>query len=164
VARGVNTFLTQRPNRLTRGPTPDRFYGFLNNNSLFPLVPLTVSPDGVRAGAETDGLIQRFFAEIAYGAGMLYASTGEQIDPVRLTRLGMFGVTGPVCPDPPSGKVYYHSNGEILVFHYITRTLLARFAVAGGVASTELVRWGSNGLALVTADALVLVRSPLIGP
>jgi hypothetical protein len=164
VARAVNTFLTQRPNRLTRGPTPDRFYGFLNNNSLFPLVPLTVSPDGVRAGPEADGPFQRFFAEIEFGAGLLFASTGEQVDPERLIRLGMFGVSGPVRPDPPSAKVYYHSNGEVLVFHYLTRTLLARFAVAGGVASTELVRWGSHGLALVTADALVLVRSPLIGP
>lgn len=149
--------------RLTAGPSPTRFYGFTARAEPFRVPRFTLEPTGLRHDDEYYSVNGEIDGDIAFGGGLLYITNGTQLDPERMVTLGSFNVSGPVCPDAPHGKVYYHAGGEIHVFHYLTRAALGHFAVAGGTASTSLARWGSDGLALVTASSLVLVRSNLIG-
>jgi hypothetical protein len=163
VARGTFDLNGGWVDRIVAGPSPTRFYGFTAHAEPFRVPRFNLEALGLRHDDEYYGVNGEIEADIAFDGGVLYLTNGTQLDPERMVTYGSFPANGPVATDAVHGKVYYHSGGQIRVFHYLTRVSLGSFAVAGGAPSTALVRWGSNGLALVTADSLVLVRSDLIG-
>ena len=107
----------------------------------------------------------------------LYASSGEVIDVRTGARAGKYpglNFDTLVCPDATVGRVFFLDlttgpTPRLFIYDQTRFTLLAELALPsvpkpnpGPIVRRQLVRWGADGLAFLTADQLVLVRSPLI--
>jgi IPT/TIG domain len=128
---------------------------------------LSVRPDGVHQGPPGVGLVSGPYTDIVGVAGRIYSTRGEVVDAGRRARLGRFAVeSGNVTADPATGRAFVANVDGIHVFDLNTFELLGTLAVPYSpyYFETGLVRWGSDGLAFLARDELVLVRSPLVAP
>jgi hypothetical protein len=128
--------------------------------STFDFKRCAVSTQGVQWLSSANGLTGGHnTGQIRYAQGLLYTSTGDVIDLERSRRVGIFGSSTPisssaVAPDPATGKIFFLSGSQILMFDINTRALLGMLTVPiGNTAMPQtLVRFGDEGLALSTKD------------
>ena len=140
------------------------------------LATMTINANGVSITG-TSSLAQG--SRIKFDNGLVYANNGQVIDPDTNngTLKGTFSVSGgnvnPVAfvPDSAAGRAYYLLNDfsnpsvkTIRVFDINTFVLIGTITVAGVSGdTTNMVRWGSNGLAFrTTGGQLFMVQSSLI--
>ena len=109
-------------------------------------------------------------ADIKYGGGHLFNTGGEMIDydPFQIKWLfaGAQNAAA-VAPDAASGRVFYlvhNSNWQINAYDVSTRRFLGSLTVSNVVGtSTQLIRWGTDGLAFqTTGKQLFILRSPMV--
>jgi uncharacterized protein (TIGR03437 family) len=144
-----------------------RLYGFNSFLSSFELVRESVSAKGVQFLSSTEGLLSGYNTQIRSAHGLIYSSNGSVIDPEQLVGVGRFsdlwmgGAGNAVAPDPDAGRVYFATESGILVFNTTTYALIGRLAINIGDQNypMNLVRFGSDGLALLTNAGQVYVVS-----
>jgi hypothetical protein len=152
--------------------SPTKLYG---TGSFSNLATLKIDANGVSiAGTSSLASGQR----IKFDNGLVYTTNGQVIDPETNfgTLKGTFSVSGNVSPtafvtDSAVGRAYYlmsdFSNSTvktIRVFDINTFVLIGTITVTGvNGDATNMVRWGSNGLAWRTSGGqLIMVQSSLI--
>ena len=81
-----------------------------------------------------------------------------------MTRLGTVAESGLVRPDARSGRVHFFSGRTLASYHYSAFSFLGSVSIPSAGGAGTLVRWGTDGLALRTAEQIVIVRTPLVGP
>ncbi len=147
-----------------------RLYAYNSFLSSFELKREAVSPLGVQLLSSNGGLIGGYGVTIRYAQGLLYSSNGWVVDPEQSVVVGRFAdswfVGSPgaaVAPDPSGGRVYFATYSGILIFDINTRVLLARLPINLGSnifnSPQSLVRFGSDGLAFLTATGQVYLVS-----
>ena len=113
---------------------------------------------------------------VKFDNGTVYAGNGQVINPDTSTLLGTFsGVTsggGPIAfvPESAAGRAYYlfpetfsSTNRTLRAFDINTFLPIASVTVPGVNGDvSNMVRWGSNGLAFRTFNQLFLVQTSLI--
>ena len=128
---------------------------------------LSITIDSSGATASGLGLIRTYDDQIHFDAGRLYTSGGEVIDPLSAVVVTNLPYSGLVCPDSPSGKLFYLTvSGSIGTLHAVN---VSNFIETGNVTipnisgtPTSLIRWGVDGLAFRTTGGQVfLVRTTL---
>jgi uncharacterized repeat protein (TIGR01451 family) len=162
-----------RPNTVAPGSYNFQYYLAVSDTNTLAYEAM---PDGLRsisidaAGATVLnglGLIRSFDDQIHFDAGRLYTAGGEVIDPSAAVVLTNLPYSGLVCPDSPSGKVFYLTvSGSIGTLHAVN---VSNFIETGNVTipnisgtPTSLIRWGVDGLAFrTTGGQLFLVRTTL---
>jgi len=154
------------------GASASRLYGYVNQNSGFDFSRMNINAQGVFLADRTQGLITGFNVDIRYDRGRLYTSKGVVIDPEARTRIGAFPGNASaglhVAPDPVTERVFLLERpyGLILAaFDRDTRSELGSFVLPPDLSTrtTNLIRWGANGLAFPTKDGQVyLVRTALV--
>jgi len=110
-----------------------------------------------------------FSFDVKYDQGLIF-SGNSIIEPetlnVRGSFISGFRLSALIFPDPASNRAYAADSGRVFAFDRNTFALLGSvdipgLAVAGDVL--EMVRWGSNGLALRTGgDRIFLVTDSMI--
>jgi hypothetical protein len=140
------------------------------------LATMTINANGVSITG-TSSLAQG--SRIKFDNGVVYANNGQVIDPDTNngTLKGTFSVSGgnvsptAFVPDSAAGRAYYLLNDfsnstvrTIRVFDINTFVLIGSITVTGVNGDvTNMVRWGSNGLAFRTSGGqLFMVQSSLI--
>lgn len=145
-----------------------RLYGFNSFLSTFELIRQSVSAKGVQFLSSTGGLLSGYNVQIRSAGGLIYSSNGSVIDPEQLVGAGRFsdpwlngGGGSVVAPDTAASRVYFATGSGILVFDAATYSLIGRLAIHGGVPfyPSDLVRFGSDGLALLTSAGQVYLVS-----
>jgi hypothetical protein len=144
-------------------------YGFNNAHTGFEFFTIGIDPTGARHLTQTGSLIGGFYTDIIGAAGRIYGTDGSVVDPERLVRLGTFGGGSLVAVDPPTGRIFAARDGALLVMDMNTFQLLATLPWPTGLdfpfgANPRMVRFGSDGLAFVATNELVLMHSPMFAP
>jgi hypothetical protein len=102
-----------------------------------------------------------------YGTGLIYSDDGNVADPVSGAIVGSFNASGLVVPDATLHRVFVlgqtaaqsgSENYTVESFDDKSFTPVS-FLTLNGIygAPFSLVRWGSSGLAVLTADGLVYI-------
>jgi len=143
------------------GANPSILYGYNNETTDFGFRTMSINASGVTITNSTAGLISGFGSDFDYGGGKVVSTTGKVIDPVNRTLLGTLGSTGPVAVEPDGSRAYVLSGSTINIYSLSTFLSLGSIPVPG-FAGTEVIRWGSDGLALRNANQVVLVNSSLV--
>ena len=147
----------------------DRLYGYNNETTEFGFRRMNVSSSGVSVLDVTANLISGFGVDIEFADGVVYATSGVAIDPEARIRVGTYGASGPIEPDPANRRVFFltgsSSSTTLRAFDMDTFVPIGEMAIPNVSGSpANLIRWGSDGLAFRTSgDQIVLVRSDLVG-
>ena len=142
-------------------------YGYNSFLSTFELKRESVSAQGVQWLSSTGGLISGYYSRIRYSRGLLYTSYGDVVDPERSVVVGRFaddwlsrGNYADVVPDVGASRAYFVTTSGILVFDINTYALLARLPITTSLSQQlSLVRFGTDGLAFVTASGQLYIVS-----
>jgi len=110
----------------------------------------------------TSGLFSGYGIDIRSGSGLVYATSGEAIDPGLRQRVKQFPVSGLVTPDPTIGQVFYltqeNSQWTLAAFDRTTLSSLWRFVVPDNSGTpSSLVSCGSGLLAFQTSDGKIFI-------
>lgn len=151
-------------------------YGYQQSTTGWGFYSMVLDPSGVKLLQEHAGLMYGFDTDMVAEDGLIYASSGQVIDPRSLRVLGVFSgleAGSRVAPDASTGRVFFLSGTgparRLLAFDPRSFTLLGSVAVpgmAGGAGS--LIRWGAGrsdggGFAFRAAGGpLYILRTPLI--
>ncbi len=180
--KGLQTYFTSNIGALafngsasSLSVTSDAVGGYLYN--------LTVGSTGVTASKQlTTG---NFGTGLQFDAGRLYVPTGLALDAATGSQLGQFSsvpfssstpvaTVGPLVSDSALGKVWIAPTNagigsSILAFDNKTYNPVASLPLPGvggggfqGTSALDLIRWGSNGLALHTGSQVYVVHGPLV--
>jgi hypothetical protein len=149
--------------------SPDAFYGYNNAHTGFEFFTIGVDAAGARHLTTNGGLISGFYTDIVGAAGRIYGTDGSVVDAERRVRLGSFTADGPLAVDPQTGRIFVPRSGGVQVYDMNTFQYLGAIPISGGIpadyyTTPRIVRFGTDGLALVAFNELILVRSPLIAP
>lgn len=180
-AAGVGIFSSgaQLPNSLTSryqsnslafSSSPGTLYGFENDQTSFNFNRMAVDANGVTLTDATGGLISGG-ATIQYDGGLIYATTGTVVDPAIPSVVNIFsgvgvGVADAMAIDNTLGRVYflmYDSTAKtvnILAYDKSSYQQTGSMTVSAATArGTDIVRWGQKGLAVSTANEIVLISN-----
>lgn len=154
-----------------------RLYGYNNENTEWGFRRMAVDQSGVSVTDVTQNLITLFNVDILFHNGLIYTTSGKVIDPENLIEVGTFpgiSLNMPVRPDSTVGKVFFleYFGGlgiKIHTYDINTRQLLKTVEIAGVGEDfgtpTNLIRWGSKGLAFRTTGGQVfLIESTQLIP
>jgi hypothetical protein len=168
-----------------QAPSASVLYGYQNEGSTFGFYRMAVDATGVTVQDSTLGVIQGAGVGIRSAGGLIYTTTGQQIDPgvfptTPPTVLGTFdgvdplkGASNLVVADASLGRVFYltPTNPDLGIwtlsaYSMSTRQLLASLPINNMTNDpSSLIRYGARGLAFRTAEGYVfLVESPDLIP
>ena len=168
------TSIFDRCNRIEFSDNPDMLYAYNNESSANKFFRIAVDDSGVVVLSSTPGLITEFYTEIEYAGGLIFSNMGEVVQPEELFLLGTFSApySESMTPDIEDGKAYFiNYYGFVGSFVYISSFNIDTYVPLDtliindvGCCPTDLIRWGSNGLAFRTDEGEVyIVRDSLIG-
>jgi hypothetical protein len=168
---------TQSPNtpayytlasRIAFGSDSTRLYGYNDESSGFDLYRFAVDANGITKLDDRGNIISGFSIGISFQSGLLFAESGQIIDPEAGTLIATLSQKGAVCPDMTRNRVYI-ANGTVgtdgavytvYAFDATRFTLIGSRSIQVAVNSnttptvqvTHLTRWGANGMAFCTSD------------
>lgn len=151
-------------NRIEFSADPGTLYGYNNETTDFGLRTMRVDAQGVTIVNAANDLIFGFDVDIEFASGLLFATSGEVVNPSTLTRVGMFQVGGfatSVLPEPGEDRVLFLTENGIEVHQLSTFTRLATLPLPAETAGTpfSLVRFGNDGLAFLTTERQIVLMS-----
>jgi DNA-binding beta-propeller fold protein YncE len=152
--------------------SPEVLYGYNNETTEYGVRRISVSPSGATVAQTYAGLISGFGVDIKYAAGHIYSTSGRKIHAASGTIVGSFPTTGLVEPDQANGRVYFlASSGTPRILRvYDLESFLEIGSVSipqvtSAATVTDLLRWGSDGLAFRTSTGqVVLINTALVNP
>jgi hypothetical protein len=176
VMRGTPTGEHSGPNVIEFSSASTTLYGFYNETDDGGMYTVTVTPNGPVVANVTSGLILGG-ADIAFGGGRLYGTTGVAVDPVARTvvvtypvkDIGIYGSR--LVADPANGRIVFTEIGTVnfsSVLHAFeiesgaSLRTLELVTTPGPADVTSLIRWGTDGLALRSSTTVFLVRTSLV--
>ena len=86
-------------NRIVRGPTPSRIYGYDDESSEFGFRSLVVAPDGLHEETVNTTLLVGYGLDFEYDGGFVYSTNGVVISVPAMSKVGTIPVIGYVRPD-----------------------------------------------------------------
>jgi len=144
------------------GATPDVLYGYDNEISEYGFRTMSVTATGVNITSTRAGLISGFDADFAFGGGKVVSTTGRVIDPVAGAILGGLNTAGPVAVEDDGSRAYILSGSAIQVFDLNTFARLDTITLPGNTGGYQIVRFGDDGLAVRSNNAIYLINSTSI--
>lgn len=137
----------------------------------FEFYTLGVNSDGASLMADVEEPFGGFNFRIHFdrGTGLLYSDKGGVVDPRTATPVGSFTASGLMVPDSGSGAAYFIGqlpaqtgtwNYTLEMFDLTRFTPVYEFTLTGLQAPpTNMIRWGTHGLAIATEGGPVLLVS-----
>jgi uncharacterized repeat protein (TIGR01451 family) len=128
---------------------------------------LVVGPGGVSLVDVTKSVPCKATGGMRYHAGRFYGDGGRVLDPTTNRLAGLLPGGGVVVADSSLARAFGVSSGTTGLT--VSASDLDRFVLLGSTkfngsfgAASQVVRWGDDGLAVRTANELILVRSSLV--
>jgi hypothetical protein len=150
-------------NRIEFSNDPGTLYGYNNETTDFGFRTMKVDSQGVMITSVATDLIFGFGVDIEYASGLVFATSGEVVNPSTLTRQGTFavGFATSVLPEPGRDQVLFLAEDAIQTFRLSTFTPLDSDPLPPEASGTpfNLVRWGNDGLAFLTSERQIVLVS-----
>ncbi len=152
-------------------------YGSNSQDSSFSLSTMSVGATGVQFVSQTSLGSAYNYRDIHHDSGIVYADSGEAYDTAQGLILGRYkdpdiDWTRATLPASDKGRVFTLGTGingarltafDLNTFARISSIDLTRLNLTAG-QRVDLVRWGTNGLAMITDDGkIVLVNGVFVG-
>ena len=138
--------------------------GYDNESSGFGLRRLFVTAGGLTETEVRGSVIAGFGVDMALSGARLVATTGEVVDVSTLTKVGSVPMSGIVAVDASQSRIYVASGGRLEVYGLYSLTRLGEIVIPSRDTGVYgLVRFGTDGLAILMSSQLVLLRGSLIG-
>lgn len=154
VARASMTQGHTGSNRIEFTDDPNLLLGYNNETTEFGLRRIALSAAGVAETTNVRSLVSGFGTDIFFYDGLLYATTGQIVDPDGPSLAGSVSPGGLVAVDPPRDLIFTISSGSsssnlnLSIFDRDRLVLEQSTALATrGSASGRMVTWGGDGLA-----------------
>jgi hypothetical protein len=150
-------------NSLAFGATSDVLYGFGHADR--KLRHFRLDPQGVHMHKSL-GAFGVANDDITFAGGLVHFASGDVVDPVTATRVGRVavGAGAVLVPDAGARRTYAVFGGQLVIYSWEDFGELTRVDIPGLVGTPrKLVRFGDNGLALLTAEQLITLRAAGIG-
>ena len=151
------TWAFESVDRIEFSESADLLYGYNHSSTEFGFRRIAVDANGVTVIDSTRDLIFGFYEDFDYHAGLVYATTGEVVDPDTLTQVGVFPTSGPVEADAGRGLVHYVENDfgvrTVKTFDMESFALLKTQGITSvprHAVERNLISWGNGGLAFNT--------------
>jgi len=130
--------------------TATTLYGANTETTEFGIRTMSVTTEGVTITQTFGGLSSFWRGDHVLAGGLLYTPGGSVIDPVAGQVVGSFtGGSGPLAVDLPNDRVFFLSEGNILVYQPSNFAFLGTITIHADFGPGRLVRWGVNGLAFI---------------
>jgi hypothetical protein len=181
--------LAERP-EFTNGPTMDRVTWGANASTLFAgnvsaqareLYALTADVSGARIERQVDAA--SLAGRVQFGAGLVYTDGGVLYDPATLVRIGTLAVPAAdafnsvTIIDGAGNRGFVMwvqmTDGDgfgryLTSFDLVTRTEIATIPLHPKWHPTKIIRWGTNGLALLATapfdERVILIEGSFVSP
>ncbi|MBE0543736.1 MAG: DUF11 domain-containing protein [Verrucomicrobia bacterium] len=150
-------------------------FEFFSTNLGLGLYWNSVPQKTTRIELNSTGFVERASANdlldgipIAGDGGMIYSTGGTVFDPMTLTKIGSFYISGLVAPDPMVGRVYFLSSSgttrQLRCFDPRTRIELGSLTITNVLGeATRLLRCGEDRFAFRTSSGQVFIlRTSLV--
>ncbi len=148
-------------NRIEFSANPGVLYGYNNETTEFGFRTLHVDSQGVTQVDVLKNVISGFYEEIEYASGFIFATSGEVVNPTARTLHGTFsaGNAQSVLPEVAKDQVLFLGEEGIEAFRFSTFTPLGSTPLPSGITGPfrRLLRWGSDGLAFLAGDQVVIL-------
>jgi hypothetical protein len=138
-------------------------YGYNNESSEYGFRRMSVDASGVTVVSVVQNFIM-YDNDLEYDSGRLYTTVGRVYDPVAMTLLGSFPVSGLVKPDSSLSRIFYLtptiSSGLVTLSACAPNTFTVLdsqtfYVVLHSYALvSSFVRWGADGIAFLTVDSI----------
>jgi len=152
------------------GASPAKLYGYNNEATDFSFRRMIVNSSGVSVVSTASTAISGFGVDIKYDNGLVYASSGRVINPESGASVGTFSGANSLAfvPDSSVKRIYFVTGSgnstTLLAFDTTTFLSTGSLSIPGVLGTpTNLIRWGSNGLAFCTSgNQVYFVQTSLI--
>jgi len=165
-------------NFLQWGSDTSTLFSASSGNSMLSFFVLAVDSTGVSLVKEQSGaLIPNACSSIHFdrSTGLVYADTGQVLEPSTIHPAGIFQSSGVIAVDAPQNKIFVLSGSPFdqtftlssfdqTLFTPISSTGIIPFGTSATISPvTRLLRWGSDGLAFSWRGSPVyLVSGPFV--
>jgi hypothetical protein len=144
-------------------------FGYNFETSEFGLRRLSVGPEGVREVWVQGGLVEGYYARIQVVGDQIYGGDGSVVDADLRERMGRCSMSGWFTVDRDLGRAFYWFEGKIRVCDLATYQTMGELDVPGltwphPAERHNIVRFGTDGIALSDGATVFLVRTPLASP
>lgn len=138
---------------------PTLIYGYGNESTDFPFHHLQVSSSGVSVTDVEDNLINGFGVDIEYANGLIYASSGEVINPETLQFVGRLSSGGLMGVDTSGGRVFFlDQDNQIRWYSMANFAQIGNMIIPNSSGTCKCLTYiGSYGLAIGTGTRQVLL-------
>lgn len=126
----------------------------------------TLRVDGGGVEIVRQGALDRAGWQIAYANGRVYTAAGGVMDAARHETVGaLAGGGSALAVDAGLGRIFVAQDytGHLRVFDMNTFQALDQVSLSL-THTYRIVRWGTNGLALVDGNGIRIYRAPIFGP
>ena len=128
---------------------------------------LLVGQEGVSRLDVTSGVPCYSASGMVYAAGRFYGDGGRVLDPATIRLAGLLPGSGVFAADPALRRAFGVTSGSsgLTVSAYDTDrfVFLGSVKVNGSLGTqSQVLRWGDDGLAIRTANEMVILRSSLV--
>ena len=126
---------------------------------------LTLDAGGISRVATAAPLMRTdVVMDIEHDGGYLFSNGGHVVDAVRLAPVVHIPAYGILVPDVRRGRVHVFDWTTLRTSHPITGSVIGSVEIPEALGASAMARWGTDGLAILKSDRLVLIRSTLVGP
>jgi hypothetical protein len=147
---------------------PNVFYAHADNG----LKKLLIGPSGVTETQANNALLNQYDLQIRSDGDYVLASSGVLVDGTQLSKLGAFPASGVACPHLAASRVFFVTSttpwsgyNMIQAYDPLTFQSFLELTFSRDVSAPRtLIRWGTNGLALLADSELVLINSSRLVP
>lgn len=151
-------------NRITRSSLAGELIGYNNETTEFGTRRIRVQSEGLVEVATYGGLVGSFGVDIVQDGGYIYTTNGRVIDATAMSSIGTFPYTGTAfSPDAARGRLHWVNGNTLYTHHNVELAPLGQALLTYPGSVAQLIRWGSDGLALRTTSHVVFIRTSLAG-
>lgn len=177
ISRPYTLATTVNANSLAWGADATTLYSGYNAGQGTQVGTIATGGGGFAPGRLSGSLLGRYPDIISYSAGRIYDNSGSVLDAGTLQPIATYQGTADIgIADQSNNRVFYatrNADASLTVSAYSlsATTLIGSTTIASGSGFgvggilTHIIRWGTDGLALVTSlGELIVLYGPLIAP
>jgi hypothetical protein len=177
ISRPYSIATTVNANSLAWGAEATTLYSGYNAGQGTQVGTIATGGGGFAVGTLSGSFLGKYPDFISYAAGRIYDNSGSALDALTLLPSANYQSAADVAVvDEPNNRIFYASTDgygalKLSAYNLLDTTLIGATTLTnnGSVlvqgSLIHMVRWGSDGLALVTSlGQLLILSGPLVAP
>lgn len=138
-------------------------YGYNDGSTEYGFRRLVIDATGVREDWVLRSFFSGFANDIEYAGERIFTRSGEVVDPTIPSIVGTLPASGPIAIATELQRSFTATVSGIVVANLATFTVVRTVSYPAGFSgATRIVRWGSQGLALLSPTTIVFLDGVVV--